>query len=198
MIANVHKIGCMILAAGLSSRMGTSKALLKYDAEHRFIDRIISVYRKIGIENITVVTNDNLKNELNLSGNINLVINNHQKFERFYSVKSACDTLQMELEYCFIQNCDNPFVRTDLLEQLISEKDNSDSIIPAYQNQGGHPILINRKIVDYIKSIDGKNENLREVLSKFRSRKINTFDETVIININTSEDYKYYFETKHD
>ena len=189
-------IACVILSAGQSRRMGTHKALLKFNENLRFIDRIIEVYKNFGITEVIVVAGESLKNELNVASDVKIVTNQHPEFERFYSVKLACESLSREVELCFLQNCDNPFVNEELLENMINLPEESDCAVPVYMNQGGHPVLINKTIIEYIQSIDGKNSNLKDILSKFRTMKIITNDETVKININSPEEYEKYFINK--
>lgn len=190
----INRTACVILAAGQSSRMGRHKALLKFSEEQNFIDRIIEVYKSYGIKEIVIVASESLKNELNIELDQKIIVNNHPEYERFYSVKLACEALDDNIEQCFLQNCDNPFVNQDLLNDLINEKAESDCVIPVHKDRGGHPILINGKIIDYIKSIDGKNSNLKDVLGYFKLHKVATDDETVLININSKEEYEHYFK----
>ena len=190
-------VECIILSAGLSSRMGTHKALLQYDNKHSFITKIIEIYKEAGINKIHVISNPDLAKNLYIE-NVNIIINDKPEYERFYSVKLGCANLNHGSIFCFIQNCDNPFLKIDLINQLLENISDADYAVPVFYDRGGHPILIGKKIIDHIKSLSFLQNNLREVLSSFNIKKIDVDDENVLLNINTLEEYNKYFLNAHD
>lgn len=182
----------MILAAGESSRMHEPKPFLKFDKNKTFIDKIIKEYQDFGCKEIVVVTNETIYEQLQSDKNILIIINKHLDYGRFYSIKLGMQEL-IDTDYCYIQNIDNPFVNQKILEDLYSNKNEGDCVIPYCQGRGGHPILVSKKIINKINSIEDNDLNLRDILKKFKSTKVDTDDSSILININTPEEFRQYF-----
>lgn len=197
---NLQKRKCsvVILAAGNSGRMGEPKSLLKWDENETFIQKIIDEYKKFGCESIVVVVNNAVidlyeKYSYNFFSDITLVINNHLEWERFYSVKLGLNALK-DKQFCFIQNVDNPFVSQNLLQLLFADKDFFSYNVPYYKDKGGHPILINKQIINSILNTFENDLNLKNVLSPFNKKKIAVDDETIFYNINNKQEYNRLFK----
>ncbi len=193
-LINKDKMVCVILSGGLSSRMESHKALLSFSASHNFLQHIIDVYHTAGIENIFVVKNK----EIDLSGlelekiGIRIVNNYYPEKGRLYSIQLGLLATQ-GADFCFIQNIDNPFVTSGIIQQLAAHKIRADYISPDYNGHGGHPVLLSSGISRAIADITDYNKTLREVLSKFNRFKLITEDDQCIRNINTPQDYEEYF-----
>ena len=100
-----EKTVCVILSGGASSRMKMHKALLKVSEEKNFLQHIVDVYQKAGIDKIFVVKNSNIDiTEMGIDTACVTVIDN------FYPDKGRIFSLQLGLnkaqnaDYCFIQN----------------------------------------------------------------------------------------------
>ena len=189
--------GVVILAAGLSSRMSITKPFLKFNEEFNFIEKIISVYQQSGIEQIVITINPKhleWKKYENIfdADNIKLVGNVNPEFERFYSVKLGLFALP-QVEFCFLQNADNPFTSSEVLEKLFIEKSENGFVVPSYRGRGGHPILLGKVAIDKILSENYNLSNLKYVLSKTKRINCDTGSNRVLVNINTVEDYYNYF-----
>ncbi|NQV03720.1 MAG: NTP transferase domain-containing protein, partial [Bacteroidia bacterium] len=138
----IEPVGVIILAAGRSERMKELKALLPYDEKIRFIEKIIATYSNWGISEIVVVTNpeafQKMKQTVTVPSPVNIVINNHLELERFHSVKLGLGFIRKS-SFCFIQNVDNPFIDSQILDLLYEQKSNEKYISPVFENKGGHP-----------------------------------------------------------
>lgn len=197
---NLQKNNCsvVILAAGNSGRMGEPKSLLKWNESETFIQKIIAEYKKFRCENIIAVINQEVldlykKYSYSFFNDITVVINNHLEWERFYSVKLGLNALK-DKQFCFIQNVDNPFINQRVLKLLFSDKDASSYNAPYYKDKGGHPILINKKIINSIVNTNENDLNLKNALSLFNKKKIAVNDETILYNINNKQEYKRLFK----
>jgi len=199
-----EKTAVIILAAGISDRMGMPKFKLKYDNGHTFLEKIIKEYEAFGCGQIILVLNDEgykilKEDKLIASDKIKIVINSHPEFERFYSIKIGLNELQ-PLVPTFIQNSDNPFITQDILKKLIKPESqtscfetNDNYYVPVFKGSGGHPVLFSSGIVQKIKMIKEPDLNLRDVLQKFTRINIDVEDQKVLININTLEEYRKLF-----
>ena len=186
-------VSCIILSAGTSSRMGRHKALLNYDEDSTFIQRITNTYVQAGIEQIIVVVNAELFDlliDMNLSllHNVEFVINENPELGRFHSLQTGVQHLKPG-SYCFFQNIDNPFTSESLVQLMINRKDEADLIIPVFQEKAGHPVLINGIVAQSILSADATDVRIDHFLKQFHSLKIEVSDPAIRININSKEDY---------
>ncbi|MFA5972820.1 MAG: NTP transferase domain-containing protein [Lentimicrobiaceae bacterium] len=184
---------CIILSAGSSARMGTHKALLKFDSGNTFLQKITETFLLAGIDQAIVVVNSELfklikESNFTLSEKVLLVINDKPELGRFYSLQTGIKHLKPG-NSCFFQNIDNPLTSEDLLRELIIHKAKADVVMPTYQKRPGHPVLISPLIVSGI--INAKDPEIRIdlFLKSFDILDIETTYGNISININTPEDY---------
>jgi molybdenum cofactor cytidylyltransferase len=197
-----NKISCgvVILAAGNSSRMGSVKSFLKFDGKNVFIEKVIDEYLDFGCKRIIIIKRADhwgwrkIINKYSNEKSIFFINNNSPELERFYSLSLGVGLLR-NIDYCFVQNSDNPFVNGKLLDKIYAEREFGDYILPTFQNRGGHPILIGNNIINELKSYSYKG-NLRTFLNNFQRFEIETNDENILVNINTKEEYQQKFESK--
>lgn len=190
----------IILAAGLSKRMGFPKAFLKFNEQQTFIEHLIEIYKSYGIHNIIVVFNSYsityyAENNYNFLKDCILVTNAKPEKGRFYSLMLGCNALPFPT-HTFIQNVDNPFTTVEILKLLQKERIKQSEIsIPAFHGQNGHPILMHQRVIQQIKAIPETHcaQNLRSFIHQFKVRKVETEDEGILVNINSKPVYKKYF-----
>ncbi|NCO55028.1 MAG: hypothetical protein COS14_14355 [Bacteroidetes bacterium CG02_land_8_20_14_3_00_31_25] len=185
--------GAIILAAGLSQRMKTPKPFLLFNKSQTFIEKIISNYQLFGCKKIVVVTNKELVNKFINYSNVKYVINDKLEYERFYSIKLGLQNIG-KCDFCFVQNVDNPFIDKDILTYIFSENLHDACIVPCFNNKGGHPILLPKKITDKIKNIKQNNVNFKNILKKFKNYNLGIPKSEILININSPKEYNFYFK----
>jgi CTP:molybdopterin cytidylyltransferase MocA len=191
-------VAAIILAAGNSKRMKSRKPFLLFDGDKTFIEKIISTFLKWGCQEIVAVINKDVKKQSDffdlLPEGVTYVLNEHLEFERFYSVKMGLNALP-DISYCFVHNVDNPFIDATILDLLYRKRNNHSYVSPVYQDKGGHPILLNQKIIDRIRNWPDDSANLKEVLCTIACSPVEMPDNRVLININTPAEYKRYFNS---
>lgn len=192
----IKRTNALILAAGISKRMQSLKAFLAFDEKNSFFEKIVNTYSEWGCNEIIVVINrlfsDSMPHDTKLPSQLKFVLNEQLEFERFYSVKIGLQKMT-DIDFCFLQNIDNPFITSDILDKIYNYKSQQAFVIPIYNNKGGHPVLINRSNINYIKSYPENDANLRKVLGEMPSVKAEMEDESILININNTVEYDKYF-----
>lgn len=192
-----REAGVVIPAAGRSERMKELKAFLPYDKNTRFIEKIISTYSGWGCSEIVVVTNPEAMQRMKQTGiipsSVTLVLNDHLEFERFYSVKLGLGAIRKS-SFCFIQNVDNPFIDSQILELIYAHRSDKKYVSPVFHNKGGHPVLLNRENMDRICKWNVNSANFKEVLGTMECKTVDMPDDRVLININSPEEYKSFFK----
>lgn len=189
---------CIILAAGRSARFNHfHKALLPFSEKENFLEHLIRLYRDWGINKIQVITHPEISipESLKLLPGVTFTINELTDRGRLYSIQCGLNEIPNS-SFCFVQNIDSPFVLPDELHQLTKERMNGDYITPEYNSKGGHPILLNGKVMEHIRALTNCDLSLQEVLKKFRRKKITVNNPLVLVNINTPEEYFHYFPSE--
>ena len=193
------KYSAIILAAGLSTRMGSPKMLLRYNKHVTFIEQIVKTYHEFGCENIYIVTNENTqqlieKQSLELK-NSRLIINKHPEWQKFHSLQLAVATMNSmnSLQDTFIQNIDNPFVSEQVLALLVENRNEFDYIVPTFNDRGGHPFLASKKVLETVLRTADNQTHLKQFMQQFPSKRISSNDERIIVNINHREEYQKWF-----
>jgi CTP:molybdopterin cytidylyltransferase MocA len=196
---NGENAGALILAAGLSKRMRYYKPLLPFDDKFTFLEKIIFTYSGWGCIEIIVIVNEEVFNFAgslkNIPPEVTFVINRHLEYDRFFSVKLGLEKMSKS-EYCFIHNADNPFINHEILDLLYAERSPDEYISPVFMGMGGHPVLINRKNMDYLSNYPQNDANLKKVMREMKCKKVRVNDDAVLVNINDREEYDKLINSK--
>jgi molybdenum cofactor cytidylyltransferase len=183
--------------------MKTPKPFLKFDSESLFIDKTIREYIKFGCSKLIITINEEhsfwkeIINKYSDYDSIMFAPNRHPEYERFYSVKIGLEHTK-DLDYCFIQDIDNPFIDIDILDVIFDKKTVDGYNVPTYNNKGGHPILLGKELIKQISSTSVKQQNLKEFLKNYKRNNISVDTSKILININSPEEYSYYFGNNFD
>jgi molybdenum cofactor cytidylyltransferase len=183
----------LILAAGLSERMGCPKFALQYKGKYSFLEQIVKVYARLGFGQMLVAINSNDISHRNLVHikerykNIQYVVNQFPEKGRLYSVQLGMQLLTEE--NCFVQNVDNPFIRENVLNILLNELHPEKILIPSFQGFKGHPIVIPQKYCQNIIKESVVNKTLKMVISGIPQQNVEVDDQSILLNINTPESY---------
>ncbi len=192
-----RKIEGVIISAGVSSRMGKFKPLLKYHGE-TFLVGIINKLLKI-CNNVIVVTGFKFQkiesivseNELNFKGRVKCIHNSSYEKGMFSSIVTGLKVIE-EDSWTLYHLIDQPNLPVKFYEEFISQIDNSfDWIQPTFEAQKGHPILINKKVIKKILNSEIES-NLRIISASDEIRKKYWdcgFSE-ILTDLDFPEDYK--------
>lgn len=192
-----NRTSAVILSAGKSRRMGSPKLLLPFDANQTFVEHIVEMFRKAGVSDIVVVTNPSDRIEIStanfeLGKNTGFTENEDWRSGRISSIKKGLKEISAKANYCFIHNVDIPNICPELISSLGKARLEADYIVPKTDNHGGHPILINKKLMQVIKAETEDDANLRLILSPYKKKYIATECSGISQNINTPEDYSEF------
>jgi len=196
---NTEKISSVIiLAAGLSGRIGMPKLFLKWHNNKTFIEKIISEYLCCNISEIVVVVNKEGLNRIKkdfayIENSATIVLNLEPEKGRFSSIIRGLAVIN--LNSCFIHNVDNPFVNKTLVSEMNSLIKPDSFVVPVYKGKGGHPVLLGKDIVKYILSQTHEDRALNDVLKNFNRIEYKTRDSNILVNINTMDDYERLITT---
>lgn len=150
-------LGAIIVAAGMSSRMGDFKPMLNIGAIS-IAQRIVATLRQAGASYIVVVTGfkaDILERHLSGNGLIFLRNNDYESTDMFTSAKIGLSYLQDKCNAILFTPVDIPLFTCDTVRALIASK--APIAIPICNNSEGHPILLTSQLIPDILAYNGEN-----------------------------------------
>lgn len=186
-------IGAIILAAGLSLRMGQPKMLLEW-GNTTIIQQVVKTVAEADVSDIVVVTgalHEEIEREL--SGlPVRLVHNpDFANGEMIYSLKTGIQALS-SVQWAMITLGDQPRIDCNVLRLLIKTCASSKNsiVIPSYQMRRGHPWLVFRDLWQEIIRIEPPL-TLRHFLNEHKDRihYVNVDTDSILQDIDTPEDY---------
>lgn len=185
----MKNVSVLILAGGKSERMKSPKPFLLIEGK-TFVEKIIEGYLKLGIENIFVILNHHFLQYIpKIPNDLKIILNQHPEYGRFYSIRAGLKKMPSS-NYIFIHNVDNPFVDERVIKKMWKVRSPDGFVVPVYNGQGGHPILISEKIRDKILSIDNLSYTLRDIVRYYKRIEIEVDSEKILANINTWNEYE--------
>lgn len=184
----------VILAAGKSARLGQPKQLLPFKGKS-LISHCVEIAGKVA-ENVIVVTGaerKRIESELKKS-NVEIVFNSEWEEGMASSIRSGLTYItekNPDIKEVIFMVCDQPFVTTDLLLKLISEKQLSSKSIVAscYSEIAGTPVIFDKSIFPELMELTG-DVGARKIIIKNKDR-MSTVDFPLgNVDMDTADDYK--------
>ena len=153
-------IAGLILAAGSSSRMKTTKQLLPW-GPHTLLQHVSQTVLQSDVDVVYLVLGanaDQIKQRTKLSG-ITLVENNRWREGLGASITEGIDVIskRSEIDACLILLADQPFIETDYLNRMLEVYDPERIIASDYQGRAGVPCLFPRKYFPELLRLEGDN-----------------------------------------
>ena len=180
MVADAAAIGCIVLAAGASVRLGQPKALVRI-GEQCLVEWGVSRLQTHGLEPL-VVTNEEIIDEVAASVNCEVVVNPDPESGR-------TGTLQVGIRHIgagarqriLVVPVDRPGFSDSTLVTLL---DSTVTSCPAQGGRGGHPLLLSAE--DAAKVVAGSpSAPLRDLINPIR---IEVTDPHLHLNVDRQED----------
>ncbi len=138
---------------GASKDSSTGKMML---GSIPILKRIVLTLEKAGVFPIVVTADCN--SSLHELSSLDVIFMNSSKksgqWDLFESVKPGLEYLCNKCERTFFIPINNPMVAPGTLYHLMEKK--GDVIIPSYLSHGGHPVLIDNKVIPLILSYKGE------------------------------------------
>lgn len=195
-----RSFSALILASGLSERMGQPKALLMWDNKKTFLEKIVQEYIASGCEKIICTLNNHVlphcRSNENFQG-VKFVLNPHPDWGRMYSVMLGLKEIGQS-QFCLIQNVDNPFIHSEMIKKIVASGDHQSWCSPEFGGKGGHPVLLPKIVINKILSGNCLEITFQQILKQFPKKTVECEDDSILRNINTPEDYRNYLFRKEN
>jgi len=187
-------ISAIILAAGMSSRMGIPKQLL--ELENRPLVRIVTENVLASSADEVLVVTGYREQEITAAINdlpIKIIFNPHYEQGQGTSLAVGATAVDINTSALLVFMADQPLISTSLINTVIDEfkKRHCLALRPVYNGVPGHPVVISCSLGTDLKILKG-DEGARHVLKKLGGQVyyMQVQDEAAILDIDTPEDFK--------
>ncbi|MEN6480731.1 MAG: nucleotidyltransferase family protein [Anaerolineaceae bacterium] len=192
---NQPNICAVVLAAGLSSRMGTQKMLLQWGVK-TILTSIIDSLMEAHIQPIIVVTGANAQKIEKALKNypVSIVFNPlYSDGEMLHSVQTGLNAVPQNCKGVMVVLGDQPQIDRSIIESLCNHFLNGkkEISVPSYNMRRGHPWIFHQKYVSEIQSLKSP-QSLRDFFEA-KTEKIEYLlvdTPAVIKDIDTPDDYE--------
>jgi molybdenum cofactor cytidylyltransferase len=192
-----NNISAILLAAGLSSRMGQPKLLLPWGGTS-VLGQVVSTFAAAGMEAIVVVTGgarkqvEKLAAELAKKYPVRTVYNpEYARGEMLSSIQAGLAVLDSQARAALIGLGDQPQVREETVRRICAAfvQTRSPLVIPSFQNRRGHPWLAARSLWPKILALP-ISSTPRQFLNTCAGQvEYVAADESILQDLDTPEDY---------
>lgn len=185
------RTAALIVAAGMSSRMGNFKPMLSIGSIS-IAQRVVATLQQAGVEKIVMVTGYNatqLERHLSGQGIVFLRNENYAHTQMFESACIGLDYLKDKCDRLLFTPVDIPLFTAATVQRLMDT--DVPLACPVCDGKRGHPILISSALIESILS-DSGNDGLRGALDRCGSEmlELSVEDRGVLHDADTPEDYK--------
>jgi molybdenum cofactor cytidylyltransferase len=186
-------IAAVVLAAGLSSRMGRQKQTLPLKGRP-MLEQVLRTYRRAKVDRVVVVLGAEaaeVKKNIRFQRE-KVVINPGYKAGMSSSLRMGLGEVERDAEAVIIALGDQPFVSAETINLLVDAHRTSKApvVVPAYHGARGNPVLFDRTVFSQIKEIQG-DVGAKSVVARNRNRvlQVDVEDSGVLWDIDTPSDY---------
>lgn len=184
-------IGAVIVAAGMSSRMGDFKPMLNIGSIS-IAQRIIATFHQADVTKIVMVTGYNaltLERHLANNGVIFLRNENYETTQMFDSAKIGLEYMRDKCDKVLFTPVDIPLFTANTVTTLLNS--GAELACPVCDGKTGHPILISSAIIEKILADSGER-GLQGAISRcgVEMTQVEVSDQGVLHDADTPDDYK--------
>ena len=197
----------VLLAAGVSRRMGTLKALLEWQGRPLIMHQIVAL-REAGADEVVVVLGhraDELQARIGVNrdvyeaGNARCVVNTRYAEGKTTSIKAGLGAVSKPLDDqagpILMLNVDQPRSVGVIRRVIAAHRDGGDGAlitIPTCEGKGGHPIAVSRALYPELLDISEATEGIRAVVRRHIAsvRRVELGAAELLWDVNTPEQYR--------
>jgi molybdenum cofactor cytidylyltransferase len=190
----MSKVGAIILAAGMSKRMGQPKLLMTLRGKPLFRYPLEQAIRN-QLNPICLIGGQHMEAfqmEAAELQDVEFTYNPHYEKGMSSSLKEGIKNIKGRSDAAFIFLADQPFVPDMVIQSMLEQLHTDIRVVrPQYQGIFGHPILIDKSLYDEFLLIEG-DQGGKEIIKKYKCEtRILTFEDSIWgMDIDSEEDYE--------
>ncbi|PTW62848.1 CTP:molybdopterin cytidylyltransferase MocA [Breoghania corrubedonensis] len=188
------EIAAVVLAAGLSSRMGALKPLLPL-GDDIVLGRVIAAARHAGVEHIHVVVGHRAEEIVPHVIRLGATPVSNPAFRTgmLSSIKAGIASLDENMSGCLLMPADIPLVRPASVTRILEEARHGGAVLvhPVFRGERGHPPFIARELFSEILAADD-TEGACTILARHENKAVEVavFDEGCLRDMDTPRDHR--------
>jgi molybdenum cofactor cytidylyltransferase len=190
------RVGAIILAGGSSARMGSAKQLLPL-GDSTVLERTIANVRGAEVNEIVLVLGasaETIRRQLPLSllEGLNVVVNRAHREGMSSSLRAGISALDQGTEAALIILGDQPFIRSQTMDQVIKayRRDQAQIVIPSFHGTRGNPVLLDRSVFSEVMALEGDVGSRAIFCNHLEGiAKVEVEDEGILLDIDDPDDY---------
>lgn len=193
MLLELHeRIAGVVLAAGGSSRFGTTKQLLDWDGVP-LVKHVAGIAIKAGLNPVIVVTGADQEGVTRALKDLPVQSVHNRDWEQGQStsVRTGIEALPQDVGAAVFLLVDQPFIPPELIVRLRKTHavNQGPIIFPEVNGERANPVLFDRKVFQDLKSITGDSGG-RALFTSHDTRAVPWDDNRIQKDIDTPEDYQ--------
>jgi molybdenum cofactor cytidylyltransferase len=188
------RVAAIVLAAGMSRRMGTPKQLLRLGGKS-LLERTLENVRGSSVGEIVLVLGaaaDEVLRQLPTDG-IQVVVNPDFQQGMGASLRKGLAAVSASTEAAFVVLADQPFVHSSTLDQMIAylAKHASQILLPLYRGFRGNPVLLGRSVFPELMNLTG-DVGCRAIFGSHTQsiQRLAVNDPGILLDIDSAEDWE--------
>ena len=193
------RVSCLLLAAGLSSRMTIGNKLLLKIKKVTIIEITIKNLILCNIDNLYVILGhqSSLFTKILEKFNVPLIINKSYKEGMSSSIKKGIQIIDAKSNGVMICLADMPRIDTNTYNTLIKKfktfysKKNPLIVIPEHNRENGNPVIFSDHFFSYLKNITG-DKGAKALIAKNKKyiKKVNILDNSILKDVDNKKMYE--------
>jgi molybdenum cofactor cytidylyltransferase len=186
-------IAAIILSGGASRRMGTPKALLRFQNE-TFLDRLIRLFSAVTNTIIVVVGEhaDQIQTGIEGGREVLFAVNPDPKRGMLSSLQCGLAMVPADAEAAMFLPVDHPNIELSTIKTLAARfhADRASVTVPTYAGEHGHPVCIARQLIAELMALppDAKASDVIHC-HVARTSYIEVLDQAVVTDVDDPQAY---------
>lgn len=189
------KIAGIILAAGLSTRMGEPKQLLPF-GNSTIIETVVDNMLGAKLETVIVVIGhetEKIRSHIQHKP-IVTVFNPDYREGMLTSAQCGVASLPKSADAFALTLVDAPFITSELVNRVVDAYNETDCgiAVPSYDYRRGHPVIFDRRYAEAILALDEESGGVRSLFKKYANdiHYVTVDTDHVLRDIDYREDYE--------
>ena len=185
-------ISSILLAAGMSTRMGEPKALLDWGGEPLICYQVRQLI-EAGVDEVIVVLGyraDDISRQMRHL-KCRIMINPRYHMGRATSLRIGAKAVNRDASAIVIENVDSPRSAEFLRALLAAHGTNGVITRPVFDGRHGHPIVVNGNLREDLLRVEDETGGLHAVIEAHRADLLDmASDASCEVDFNTPEEYQ--------
>ncbi len=189
---NSSRVSAVVLAAGMSTRMGRLKQLALFRGKP-LLQIVLDGLKQTLVDEIIVILGhqaDQIKGELAF-GSACVVLNDNYAEGMSTSIKAGISHVDPNADGALIIMVDQPLLKPSTIDQIVDgfTRERSTITIPVYRGYRGNPVLVDRTVFPEMKKLTG-DSGLRSVFANYSAKTLEVAvdDPGILIDTDTADE----------